>query len=318
MKAGSEGPNGPGSDFTRDLILRIVGAHKSIEWVGTPGGPITTFMLQTAGYMVDNHLLIRGLVLIPGARGQASTEVPGEQEFLEAISTHNSYGWEIQTRASAIDAEFLVIDGDLVLSVVNASPSRRMLRVSTRQDDAAGARELFGVLWRDPAVLEYESIAAQSGDDARRLVLLPSEEALDQLLIQLNRNPARVHSLTAREFEQLVARILDELGFEVKLTPITRDGGYDMIARYRTPSGDVLYLVECKRYAPERTVGISVVRGLYGVIVDQCATAGMVVTSSRFSLDARKFAARHQYKMNLHDYDSLQEWVRSLVDRRAG
>lgn len=49
----------------------------------------------------------------------------------------------------------------------------------------------------------------------------------------LNKHPEKLYDLSPRKFEELIAAILEDLGFEVELTQATRDGGSDIIANIR-------------------------------------------------------------------------------------
>jgi HJR/Mrr/RecB family endonuclease len=70
----------------------------------------------------------------------------------------------------------------------------------------------------------------------------------------LNKHPEKLYDLTLRKFEELIASILEDLGFEVELTQATRDGGSDIIAYIRNAVCEYLTLVECKKYSPENKV----------------------------------------------------------------
>ena len=54
--------------------------------------------------------------------------------------------------------------------------------------------------------------------------------------------------------------------------------------------GSEKLLVQCKQWRAT-TVGVEIVRELYGLIAAEGATGGFVVTAGRFSLDATTFAA---------------------------
>ncbi len=81
----------------------------------------------------------------------------------------------------------------------------------------------------------------------------------------LAKHPERIYDFSSRNFEELVASILKDFGFEVELTKTTRDGGRDIIAYIRSAVCSVLTYVECKKYAPDKKVGVEVVRSVYGV-----------------------------------------------------
>jgi restriction endonuclease Mrr len=98
----------------------------------------------------------------------------------------------------------------------------------------------------------------------------------------------------------------------VELTLRTRDGGRDLFALRSDTFGKSLYLVECKRYAASRKVGVEVVRGLYGVLQADRATKGVIVTTSSYTKDAIEFATPLEYQLSLRDFEALKEWLVSF------
>jgi restriction system protein len=129
------------------------------------------------------------------------------------------------------------------------------------------------------------------------------------ILDMLKKQPELAWKLPSRKFEEIVAEILDKQGYEVTLTPASKDGGFDIYAARKEGLGKFLYLVECKRYAPTNKVGVEIVRSLYGVIQAQRATAGAIVTTSFFTSGAKEFQREVQYHLHLHDYLVLQNWI---------
>jgi restriction system protein len=99
-------------------------------------------------------------------------------------------------------------------------------------------------------------------------------------------------------------------GYNVELTPATRDGGFDMRAFHRNGVGTFLTLIECKRYGPKRPVSVDIVRGLYGVTEHEKATTGLIVTTSSFTRDAKSFQDQNKYRIQLADQAELQAWLR--------
>lgn len=89
-----------------------------------------------------------------------------------------------------------------------------------------------------------------------------------------------------QEFEMLVGDAYRIQGFSVSETGGGgADGGVDLVltkGRERT-------LVQCKQWRAYK-VGVDVVRELYGVMAASGASAGIVVTSGRFTGDAKEFA----------------------------
>lgn len=131
----------------------------------------------------------------------------------------------------------------------------------------------------------------------------------EKVLRLVQEEPEAVYSLSSREFEELVAELLYKQGYTVELTPPSKDGGFDMYAARKDGLGEFLYLVECKRYAPGNPVGVQVVRALHGMVQQEQATAGIVVTTSRFTKGAVEFQQSAQYKLSLRDYVHLKGWL---------
>lgn len=114
--------------------------------------------------------------------------------------------------------------------------------------------------------------------------------------------------MSSREFEFFVAELFEKLGYSVKVTKATRDGGQDIIATKKGPIPFTL-IVECKHWGANHKVDVSVVRSVYGVQTAMQANKSVVVTSSKFTKDARKFAEERQELMTLWDIDDLLKLV---------
>jgi hypothetical protein len=144
-------------------------------------------------------------------------------------------------------------------------------------------------------------------------------EINDELIKYLAQHPEKMHDMEPRKFEELVAAIFRAKGYDVVLTPRTRDGGFDMRAFHRNDVGFFLTLIECKRYLPEKRVSVGVVRGLYGVTEHEKATSGLIVTTSSFTKDAKSFQDQNKHRIQLADQTDLQKWLRDHTkeNRRA-
>ena len=123
---------------------------------------------------------------------------------------------------------------------------------------------------------------------------------------EILQNPKYIYSLKPWEFEEFVADIFQQKGFNTEVTQKTRDGGKDIVATFE--QGGVLYTTyfECKRYSPERPVGINVIRELFAVMereqVDKC----VIVTTSYFTKGAIAEAQRLNGRIKLIDFEELR------------
>lgn len=142
-------------------------------------------------------------------------------------------------------------------------------------------------------------------------------EINDWMLNELNKNPTDLYQLSSRRFEELIAEILMRKGYNVKLTPATRDGGKDIYAARKDDLGSFLHLVECKKYNPSQKVGVRVVRDLYGVVSKEKATAGIIATTSYFTKPAQDFQQELSFQMSLQDFDSIRQWLCDVTHKNS-
>jgi len=138
-------------------------------------------------------------------------------------------------------------------------------------------------------------------------ILIDTNRVLAQSVL---REPESLYRLPPRKFEEFIAAILEDLGWEVNLTPATSDGGRDIIAVVPSEIGSLLCLVEVKRYRQDRKVGVELVRQLYGTVAHEEASYGLLVTSSSFSKEAMRFEQAHKYRIGLKDFSHVLEWTR--------
>lgn len=121
--------------------------------------------------------------------------------------------------------------------------------------------------------------------------LSESEEGRESLL-----------TLSPRELERLVAALYARMGYASTLTPPGRDGGRDVIAERSVLGESSRVLIECKMYT--RPVGVDLVRSLLGVVSNENANKGVLVTVSRFTKGAVAFSRRNP-RIELIDGESL-------------
>ncbi|MDZ7694396.1 MAG: restriction endonuclease [Balneolaceae bacterium] len=122
-------------------------------------------------------------------------------------------------------------------------------------------------------------------------------------------HPEKLYELSPRKFEELIADIFNDLGFDVQLTQATRDGGRDIIARIKNAVTDYLTYVECKRYAAENKIGVGIIREVSGVHYIKNPSKSIIVTTSFFTSDAKEKATKLKNQLALKDYNNIKEWL---------
>ena len=99
-------------------------------------------------------------------------------------------------------------------------------------------------------------------------------------------------SMDWEDFENLIRELFEkefsQNGGEVKITQASRDGGVDAVAFDPDPIRGGKIVIQAKRYTS--TVGVSAVRDLYGTVVNEGATKGILVTTADYGPDSYAFA----------------------------
>ncbi|TLS66284.1 restriction endonuclease [Mariprofundus erugo] len=94
------------------------------------------------------------------------------------------------------------------------------------------------------------------------------------------------------DFEHLVRELFEKEfaanGGEVKVTQASADGGVDAVAFDPDPIRGGKIVIQAKRYT--NTVGVAAVRDLYGTVMNEGATKGILVTTSDYGPDSYEFA----------------------------
>jgi len=93
--------------------------------------------------------------------------------------------------------------------------------------------------------------------------------------------------LSPNEFESLVTDLFSAMGLEAKQTQASGDGGVDCVAFDHTPVTGGKIVIQAKRY--KNIVGASVVRELYGTLMHEGASKGILVTTSYYGRSAYEF-----------------------------
>jgi restriction endonuclease Mrr len=133
----------------------------------------------------------------------------------------------------------------------------------------------------------------------------------DELFRKIKERPDDLDKMPSYKFEEFMADLLNRIGFhDVQLTPRTRDKGRDILAKWKIATGNLLTIVECKKYALARKVGVGIVeRFLFTIRENDRASCGLIATTSFFSADAMARADQFHYQLHLADRRQIMNWV---------
>ncbi len=94
------------------------------------------------------------------------------------------------------------------------------------------------------------------------------------------------------DFEHLIREVFEKefssSGGEVRVTQASRDGGVDAVVFDPDPIRGGKIVIQAKRYT--NTVGVGAVRDLYGTVLNEGASKGILVTTSDYGPDSYAFA----------------------------
>ena len=167
------------------------------------------------------------------------------------------------------------------------------------------AAMVFAVLrWAAPALTASRPTLAPLGQAAAgvswiaALFLLPAPFALINVarrrrLVDGRASIDRIRALPWQEFERLVGEVYRRQGYRVtERGGAGADGGIDLDLRAKDKS----LVVQCKRWKT-RTVGVELVRELYGAMTGEEAHGAIFVTSGAYTPDAIDFARDKPIKL---------------------
>jgi hypothetical protein len=134
------------------------------------------------------------------------------------------------------------------------------------------------------------------------------DDVYEEMYAHFANKPGDLHRLSWREFEILLHRIFQNQGFQSELGPGRGDGGVDIRLLQRDPIGDMLTLVQAKKYAPHRKIRLDAAAALHGIANVEGASKSILVTTSAYEPVAKRFAARTSGAMELATSQDVIQW----------
>jgi len=167
--------------------------------------------------------------------------------------------------------------------------------------------EISKVLSGEANTVDYK--APDAGKLTSPIIQFDFSKISEELTAFILNNPSEMFNISPRKFEELVAYIMERHGYEVTLTQQSRDGGIDIFALKNEGFGNILAIVDCKKYSEDNPVGIAAVRGMYGTLQIESASHGIIATTSRFTCDATNLAHEYKYQLSLKDHADILRWI---------
>ncbi len=133
-------------------------------------------------------------------------------------------------------------------------------------------------------------------------------DVYEEIYSHFIRNPDDLYRLEWRSFEILLHRIFQSHGYKSILGPGQNDGGIDIRLYQEDPIGDVLTVVQAKKYAPHRKIDLTDVAAIHGIRDVENADRALFVTTSSYLPSAQKFSERTNNKLELAEKSHVINW----------
>ncbi len=165
-----------------------------------------------------------------------------------------------------------------------------------------------------PSIIDSLDLDELPIDEDEKSSLIIVDRLPFRLLSKILSNPSDVRNITPRQFEEFIAELLIELGFNnVILTPRSGDGGKDVIASHSVQGIPLTFYFECKKYAEGNKIQLDTMRSLLGTVAHDSrkVNKGVLVTTSTFTKGCKEFILAES-RLDGKDYDGVLGWVNEL------
>jgi hypothetical protein len=144
-------------------------------------------------------------------------------------------------------------------------------------------------------------------------IVIPDFAAITEELIEyFARHPEELQKLDWRKFELLLDAVFRNQGFQTELGPGRGDRGVDLRLVQKDSVGELVTLVQAKRYSKQNPIQLEAVAALYAMVEDQQANRGLFVTTSRYLPVAMQFAAKRSKRLVLATSEDVAKWCRAV------
>ena len=155
-------------------------------------------------------------------------------------------------------------------------------------------------------------------DKGEEQLIVPSEvlvrDITPDILKMLAKEPPLLATLGSDQFEDVIRNRLEAMGLcceKVGGSTFHKDGGIDILAVRPSAPFPFLIAVQIKHHRrPSDKTGPEPVRELLGTVELSRFNAGMLVTNTYFTPDAKWVAEQRPLILKLRDLEDLKRWLR--------
>lgn len=139
---------------------------------------------------------------------------------------------------------------------------------------------------------------------------------IEDLFEYFSKRPEQFYSLSPRGFEELIEAVFRNLGYHTELGPGGSDDGIDLRLLQKDSIGEILTLVQAKRYKSDLPIRLEAVAALSALVDAEKANRGLFVTTSRYLPGAHAFAKEKSKRLTLASSVDVADWCAQIVKAR--
>jgi len=197
--------------------------------------------------------------------------------------------------------------GGVALSIVVGSGSVTIESPTGKSNDSIGADGNPTINERLVVNKNQQNVAIAMPTPADMAHYAPSAV----LLQRISQGTTNIDDLSWRQFEQLIAELLERDGYSVELGPGRSDGGKDLIAKKsQGESGLFVAVWQAKKNSKQNKVKIETIRELAFVRDENRASKGIIVTTSHLTRGAIALVQQREGALGKVDRTDLENWLR--------
>ena len=133
------------------------------------------------------------------------------------------------------------------------------------------------------------------------------------------KNPNILEEMEWRDLERTIAEIFDGLGFDVILTPSSKDGGKDVILKCWFHGCQQKYIVEIKHWRSRSRVGSSDLRDFLNVIIREKQDGGLFLSTYGFCNNAfEQITEIERKRLRFGEQEKIVALSQTYVKAKAG
>jgi len=161
---------------------------------------------------------------------------------------------------------------------------------------------------------EIEDTDTDTTDFEQRLHLFCCD-----LAFMVAKDATTLEHMEWRDLERLIAEVFAGIGFDVELTPCSKDGGKDVVITYRVNNEIKSFVIEIKHWRSGNRVGNGAIIEFLHVIARENRNGGLFLATGGYCNNAlENLTEIYRYKIRLGEKEKIVSLCRKYVRSKKG